>query len=186
VLPRLWAAIDLGICAIASAIRRRSKHCWVAILWHSKTAPHWRSTWARRRPMCGILVISGAERPFHHRMLRRLRRRGPDEIGFWSDHTIQIGHARLAIIGLDDRGTQPLESERHVLAYNGEIYNFNGLAERLRSEGSTVAGSSDAEVLLRAWARWGPAVLRDLDGFWAFVVYDKARRKLFLVRDQFG
>ena len=54
------------------------------------------------------------------------------------------------------------------------------------AEGSTVAGSSDAEVLLRAWARWGPAVLRDLDGFWAFVVYDKARRKLFLVRDQFG
>jgi asparagine synthase (glutamine-hydrolysing) len=136
--------------------------------------------------MCGILVIAGSERPFHHRMLRRLRRRGPDEVGFWSDRAIQIGHARLAIIGLDDRGTQPLESETHVLAYNGEIFNFNGLAERLRSEGITVAGSSDAEVLLRAWGHWGAAVLRDLDGFWAFVVYDKARRKLCLVRDQFG
>ena len=136
--------------------------------------------------MCGILVLSGVDQPFHHRLLRGLRRRGPDEIGFWSDRSVHIGHARLAVIGLDERGTQPLESATHVLAYNGEIYNFNALAQRLRAEGVEVDGSSDAEVLLRGWERWGAEVLRELDGFWAFVVYDKARRRLSLVRDQFG
>jgi len=136
--------------------------------------------------MCGILAISGADRPFHHRLLRSLRRRGPDDVGFWSDRTVQIGHARLAIIGLDDRGIQPLESATHVLAYNGEIFNFNAIAARLRAEGVAVTASNDAEVLLHAWTRWGSRILPDLDGFWAFVVYDKTQRRLFLVRDQFG
>jgi asparagine synthase (glutamine-hydrolysing) len=136
--------------------------------------------------MCGILAISGVDRPFHHRLLRSLRRRGPDDLGFWSDRTVQIGHARLAIIGLDDRGTQPLESATHVLAYNGEIFNFNAIAARLRAEGVAVTASNDAEVLLHAWTRWGSRILPDLDGFWAFVVYDKSQRRLFLVRDQFG
>lgn len=136
--------------------------------------------------MCGILVLSGVEQPFHHRLLRGLRRRGPDGIGFWSDRDVNIGHARLAIIGLDERGTQPLESATHVLAYNGEIYNFNAIAQRLRAAGVAVAGSSDAEVLLHAWGHWGPEILRELEGFWAFVVYDKTRRRLTLVRDQFG
>jgi asparagine synthase (glutamine-hydrolysing) len=136
--------------------------------------------------MCGILVLSGVEQPFHHRLLRSLRRRGPDEIGFWSDRAVQIGHARLAIIGLDDRGTQPLESATHVLAYNGEIFNFNAIAARLRAEGVAVTAANDAEVLLHAWTHWGSRILPDLDGFWAFVVYDKTQRRLFLVRDQFG
>jgi asparagine synthase (glutamine-hydrolysing) len=136
--------------------------------------------------MCGILAISGVDRPFHHRLLRSLRRRGPDDIGFWSDRRVQIGHARLAIIGLDDRGAQPLESATHVLAYNGEIFNFNAIAARLRAEGVAVAAANDAEVLLHAWTRWGSRILPDLDGFWAFVVYDKTQRRLFLVRDQFG
>jgi len=136
--------------------------------------------------MCGILVLSGVAQPFHHGLLHALRRRGPDGIGFWSDHTVSIGHTRLAIIGLDERGAQPLESPTHVLAYNGEIYNFNAIAQRLRAAGVAVTGSSDAEVLLHAWAHRGAEVLRELEGFWAFVIYDKARRRLSLVRDQLG
>ena len=136
--------------------------------------------------MCGILLLSGIEQPFHQRLLRGLRRRGPDGIGFWSDRAVDIGHARLAIIGLDERGEQPLESATHVLAYNGEIYNFNTIAQRLRAAGVAVAGSSDAEVLLQAWGYWGADILRELEGFWAFIIYDKARRRLSLVRDQFG
>ena len=136
--------------------------------------------------MCGILVLSGSNRPFHHELLRHLRRRGPDAIGFWADTAVQIGHARLAVIGLDERGTQPLESPTHVLAYNGEIFNFNKIAERLRADGVMLRASNDAEVLLHAWAHWGPAVLHELEGFWAFAIYDKLRRRLFLVRDQFG
>ena len=136
--------------------------------------------------MCGILVLCGVAQPFHHGHLRGLRRRGPDGIGFWSDHTVSIGHARLAIIGLDERGAQPLESSTHVLAYNGEIYNFNAIAQRLRAAGIAVTGSSDAEVLLHAWGYRGAEILRELEGFWAFAIYDKTRRRLSLVRDQFG
>lgn len=136
--------------------------------------------------MCGILVTSGVEKPFHHRSLRSLRKRGPDEIGFWTNRDVQMGHARLSIIGLDERGTEPMENETHVLAYNGEIYNFQEIRRRLEAEGVRSSGANDAEVLLQAWSHWGPAVLTALTGFWAFVVYDKRRRTLTLVRDQFG
>ena len=137
--------------------------------------------------MCGILAYSGLNRPFHHRLLESLRRRGPDAIGFWADERVQIGHTRLAIIGLDRRSTEPLENDTHVLAYNGEIYNFQDIKRRLEAAGvSTHGGGNDAEVLLHAWALWGPSILRDLTGFWAFAIYDKKTRKLFLVRDQFG
>jgi asparagine synthase (glutamine-hydrolysing) len=136
--------------------------------------------------MCGILLRYGGDRPFSHRLFRSLRRRGPDQFGFWTDGKLHMGHTRLAIIGLDERATEPLENETHVLGYNGEIYNFHDIARRLRSEGIEVSGANDAEVLLHAWSRWGASILTELTGFWAFVVYDKARRKLVLARDQFG
>lgn len=136
--------------------------------------------------MCGILLTAGIGRPFHHRLLKSLRRRGPDEIGFWGDQHVDIGHARLAIIGLDERGVEPLENERYVLAYNGEIYNFTDLRDRLHAEGDPVAGANDAEVLLQAWTRYGADILRDCTGFWAFVIYDKQRQTVTAVRDQLG
>jgi asparagine synthase (glutamine-hydrolysing) len=136
--------------------------------------------------VCGILVSSGLSKPFSHRQLRSLRKRGPDEIGYWADDRVRIAHARLSIIGLDDRATEPLESSSHVLAYNGEIYNFNDLKRRLEARRVPVTGANDAEVLLHAWSEWGPSVLAELAGFWAFAIYDKQRRTVTLVRDQFG
>jgi asparagine synthase (glutamine-hydrolysing) len=136
--------------------------------------------------MCGILVTSRLNRPFHHRQLKSLKRRGPDEIGFWSDQHVQIAHSRLSIIGLDERGTQPLENDRHVLAYNGEIYNFAEIRNKLSAAGVQVPGVTDSEVLLHAWSLWGAKVLTELQGFWSFVIYDKVARTLTLVRDQFG
>jgi asparagine synthase (glutamine-hydrolysing) len=137
--------------------------------------------------MCGILIRSGRERTsFHHRQLKSLRKRGPDEIGYWTDASVQMAHARLSIIGLDERGTEPIENDTHVLAYNGEIYNFLDIKDRLQGVGITLEGANDASVLLAAWQRWGAAILKDLVGFWAFVVYDKKNQTLTLVRDQFG
>lgn len=107
-------------------------------------------------------------------------------MGFWGDGLVQMAHRRLAIIGLDDRSTEPLENETHVLAFNGEIYNFLEIKRRLEAKGQALSGANDAAVLLHAWSHWGPAILPDLTGFWAFVVYDKINRKLTLVRDQFG
>src|SRR5262245_5094779 len=101
--------------------------------------------------MCGILVTYGSETPFHHRLLRGLRKRGPDSVGFWSDGKLNMGHTRLAIVGLDERGIEPLENDTHVLAYNGEIYNFIQLNDRLVAEGVAASGTNDAETLLHLW-----------------------------------
>ncbi len=136
--------------------------------------------------MCGILTVSGLQGPYHHRLLQSLRRRGPDGIGFWSDRRVHMGHTRLEVIGLDQRALEPMENERHVLSYNGEIYNFQEIRRRLRSHDVDLSGANDAEVLLHAWTRWGADILPDLAGFWAFVVYDKRTGHLTLVRDQFG
>jgi asparagine synthase (glutamine-hydrolysing) len=97
-----------------------------------------------------------------------------------------MAHARLAIIGLDERGAEPLENDTHVLSFNGEIYNYNEIRSQLQAKGVSIRGGNDAEILLHAWSIWGPKVLTKLTGFWAFVIYDKARRRLTLVRDQYG
>jgi asparagine synthase (glutamine-hydrolysing) len=136
--------------------------------------------------MCGILVSYAPTIPFHHRLLNGLKRRGPDSVGFWSDGKLHMAHTRLAIVGLDERGIEPLENDTHVLVYNGEIYNFLEVNRRLAAEGVHVSGANDAETLLYAWSHWGPACIDMFAGFWAFAIYDKVKRKLTLVRDQFG
>jgi asparagine synthase (glutamine-hydrolysing) len=136
--------------------------------------------------VCGILTISGLDSPYSHRLLESLRRRGPDGIGFWCDPRVQMGHSRLRIIGLDERALEPMEDRRHVLNFNGEIYNFQEIRRRLDGHGVDLTGANDAEVLLHAWTRWGADILPELVGFWAFVVYDKLTGRLTLVRDQYG
>ena len=136
--------------------------------------------------MCGILATRGLARPFHHGLVRSLKNRGPDALGFWMDREISMAHTRLSIIGLDERGTQPVEDERHVLAYNGEIYNFVEIQQKLKAAGVNLSNSGDTEVLLHAWTHWGPDILTELSGFWAFVIYDKRSHTLTLVRDQLG
>lgn len=136
--------------------------------------------------MCGILVTSHVDRPFHHRALQSLRKRGPDDVGFWTNGRVHLAQTRLAIIGLDERSSQPMENDRHVLAYNGEIYNFLEINKRLANEGVHLAPANDAEVLLHAWSRWGKDILTAFTGFWAFAIYDKQRHSLILGRDQLG
>lgn len=136
--------------------------------------------------MCGILVLSGTGSPFTHRQLASLRARGPDAIGFWSDNGVNVAQTRLAVVGVGDRGVGPFENERHVLSFNGEIYNFHQLRDRLRHAGVDLGGANDGEVLLHAWTHWGRAILTQLEGFWAFSVFEKESRTLTLVRDQLG
>ena len=135
--------------------------------------------------MCGILVVRNGP-VLSHRQLASLRKRGPDAIGYWTSPEISLSHTRLSIIGLDERGTQPLENERHVISFNGEIYNFQEIRASLLAANIRVRGATDTEVLLHAWTKWGPDILTRLTGFWAFAIYDKQERTLTLVRDQFG
>ena len=101
---------------------------------------------------------------------------------------VALGHQRLSIIDLSAAGHQPMCSpdSRVCITYNGEIYNYLELREELRAKGSTFASESDTEVILAAWREWGSACLERLNGMFAFVLLDRAQRRVFAARDRFG
>lgn len=117
-----------------------------------------------------------------------LAHRGPDGAGMLLEGSVGLGFRRLAIFDLSDTGSQPMESAdgRHVIVFNGAIYNFLELREQLRGLGHDFRSSSDTEVLLAAWRQWGADCLRRLNGMWAFLIYDRRERRLFGARDRFG
>jgi Asparagine synthase (glutamine-hydrolyzing) len=126
-------------------------------------------------------------------MVRSLSHRGPDDEGLWFDAQsgIALGHRRLAVIDLSPQGRQPMESPdgRYVISFNGEIYNFRLLAEELERTGLAPfwRGHSDTEVFLAAIVAWGlKEALRKSVGMFAFALYDKQERILYLVRDRMG
>lgn len=139
--------------------------------------------------MCGIVVATGPDAlRLVGTMCDRLRHRGPDARGTWSDPASQIamGHLRLSIIDLSDAGSQPMASAdgRYVIVFNGEVYNY----EELRKELSDYPfhSKTDTEVVIAAWARWGQASLDRMIGMFAFAVWDSHERTLVAVRDRFG
>ena len=120
-----------------------------------------------------------------------LKSRGPDDKGIWIDkkNNVFFGHRRLSIIELSNLGNQPMVShnKRYVIVFNGEIYNFLKLKNELEIENIKFVGNSDTEVLLEALAKWGiKKVLDKISGMFAFVLWDKKNKKLFLARDRFG
>jgi len=141
--------------------------------------------------MCGFTGFVSRSTPPNADALRAMgdtiRHRGPDGEGHYTDERCGIAHRRLSIIDLE-RGQQPMLSPdgRYVLAYNGEIYNFKLLREKLVSAGHTFVTNCDSEVLLHGYMEWGPEVLKKLRGMFAFVVWDKEQRELFGARDPFG
>jgi len=105
----------------------------------------------------------------------------------WTDHGVGLGHRRLSII--DVAGSpQPMHSAdgRAVIVFNGEIYNFRALRAELEQAGFTFRTNGDTEVILAAWQRWGPDCLARLDGMFAFALFDRDKRQLFLARDRVG
>ncbi|MEO0578396.1 MAG: asparagine synthase-related protein, partial [Pseudomonadota bacterium] len=136
--------------------------------------------------MCGLIATVGLARPFTHNTLDSLRNRGPDSIGFWSNGRLNVGHTRLAVLGLGHDNDEPMENERYVLAYNGEIYNFEALKKDISRDRPLPPHANDAAVLLEGWTLHGPAFLERMHGFWAFIFYDKLENKLILGRDQVG
>jgi asparagine synthase (glutamine-hydrolysing) len=135
--------------------------------------------------MCGIAGIVGSEASAEIalRMAQRLRHRGPDAEGLWTDVGVALSFRRLAIQDLTDAGSQPMVFGSHVLTYNGELYNH----ERLRSTlPGPWASSGDTEVLLRLLSTEGALSLTRLVGMFAFACWDNRSKSLLLARDRLG
>lgn len=143
--------------------------------------------------MCGICGgMSLAGRPpvsQEHlgRMLERLRHRGPDDSGFYRDERVGLAHARLSIIDLEG-GRQPIanEDESVWVVLNGEIFNYPELRAELIKRGHRFRTRTDTEVLVHGYEEKGEEFVRDLNGQFAFALWDRKRRRLLLVRDRFG
>jgi asparagine synthase (glutamine-hydrolysing) len=114
--------------------------------------------------------------------------RGPDGEGQYIDGIIGLGHRRLAIIDLSPAGHQPMISanKKIILSYNGEVYNFRELRIELERLGYQFQSQTDSEVVLNAWVEWGENCVHHFNGMFAFSVWDKQKKTLFLVRDRYG
>jgi len=149
--------------------------------------------------MCGIVGRVELEPSQQQRdpaaALSLIAHRGPDGGGCWisADKRVVLGHRRLAIIDLSPSGAQPMTAVQGQvsLTYNGEIYNFQELRKQLKERGQSFQGGSDTEVLLAAYLEWGTGCLDQLEGMFAFGIYDgrpevSRRGKLLLARDRVG
>ena len=143
--------------------------------------------------MCGITGIFdlGGRRQIDRGLLQRMNEsqhhRGPDEGELYSETALGFGHRRLAIIDLA-AGQQPLFNEDRsvVTVFNGEIYNYRALMAELIECGHVFKTRSDTETLVHAWEQWGTACVSRLIGMFAFAIWDRNQKTLFLARDHLG
>ncbi len=144
--------------------------------------------------MCGLAGILRPDgepvRPEEAaKMIDAIRHRGPDDDGVWAEGPVALGHLRLSILDLSPNAAQPMHSHdgRFVLAYNGEIFNFPSLRMQLERCGVPLRSTGDTEVLLEHLARRGvEPTLADLEGDFAFALWDRRDRVLSLARDRHG
>jgi asparagine synthase (glutamine-hydrolysing) len=143
--------------------------------------------------MCGIagLVVPPGDAPdldVLGRMTDVLAHRGPDDRGIECLGNVGLGHRRLSIIDLSPAGHQPMATADGAqwITYNGEIYNYIELRQELVLDGHDFRSTSDTEVILAAWRRWGPACLERLNGIFAFAIWEPGTGRLFLARDRLG
>lgn len=136
--------------------------------------------------MCGICGLGWKDERLIKRMTKKLNHRGPDGHGTWTAPGASLGHTRLAIIDLSKRGAQPMRRGNLTITFNGEIYNYKAIKEELEAAGKKFTSGSDTEVLLAAYERWDEGMLDRLNGMFAFCIYDRKKRELFLARDRFG
>ncbi len=140
--------------------------------------------------IAGIVVPDGEEvcRDTLAAMTATLRHRGPDADGLWLEANVGLGHRRLAVIDLSQAADQPLGNEDGSVQVilNGEIYNFQALRRELAAKGHVFRTQSDTEALAHGWEEWGSELPRRLRGMFAFVLYDRRQRLVFLARDRVG
>ncbi|MFY7667993.1 MAG: asparagine synthase (glutamine-hydrolyzing) [Crocinitomicaceae bacterium] len=144
--------------------------------------------------MCGIAGILSKSNPVQIRELKKMtdiiHHRGPDGDGHWINEmgNVGFGHRRLSIIDLSNYASQPMHfgNGRFTITFNGEIYNYLEIRQDLLQKGYTFSSNSDTEVLLALYAQKGAACLEELDGMFAFAIWDDLEKVLFCARDRFG
>lgn len=156
--------------------------------------------------MCGIAgawIARGADgasdsTAIVSRMVEALGHRGPDGRGVAActepgaesrtGPAVALGHTRLAILDLSDRGAQPMRADRTPswITFNGEVYNFRTVRGELQARGRLFASETDTEVILQGYEEWGEAVIDRLQGMFAFALWDGRRGRLILARDRVG
>ena len=143
--------------------------------------------------MCGIagLINFNIENLNHDplkRMTESIVHRGPDDFGYFNDHNVAFGFRRLSILDTSMMGHQPMETNdgRYVIVFNGEIYNFKEIRKTLSSYGYPFKTNCDTEVILYAFKHWGIDCIQKFNGMFAFAIYDKQKKTVFLARDRLG
>jgi len=144
--------------------------------------------------MCGILGViqnKPIERGFFKNKILKLKHRGPDHIDtmFFHDDQVALGHSRLSIIDLNVTGHQPMCNEDQTIwvTYNGEIYNYIELRNKLISNGHSFKSNSDTEVIIHGYEEWGlKGLVNRIEGMFAFGIWDNNKQKLFAARDRLG
>lgn len=141
--------------------------------------------------MCGLVAVIGKKfsKNSMEIALESLKHRGPDEFGIWQNGSkdVTLGHTRLSIIGLNS-GLQPLTNNDQslVAVVNGEFYDYKKIHKELSEDGYKFKTSSDSEIILGLYERYGTSCLKYLRGEFAFVLYDLRNRLIFAARDYFG
>lgn len=137
--------------------------------------------------MCAINGFNFKDEALIKKMNATTAHRGPDGTGVFLDNAISLGHDRLSILDLSDVASQPMKSAdgRLVIVFNGEIYNYRELKAELKGD-YPFRTTSDTEVILAAYAKWGKECVKKFNGIFAFAIWDAAKQELFLARDHAG
>lgn len=153
----------------------------------------WPGRVSRGTRMCGIAGIWHFDgRPVDRDGLARatsaVSHRGPDDQGVFIDGAVGLGHRRLSIIDTSDAGHQPISNEDGSiwLTYNGEVYNFAELRPELEAKGHHFRSRTDSEVIVHAYEEWGVDAVTRFNGMFAFALWDRRTRRMWLVRDRLG
>lgn len=138
--------------------------------------------------MCGINGFNWVDRNLINEMNKCINHRGPDNEGIFVDNYISLGHTRLSIIDLSQKGKQPMtnEDESIWITYNGETYNFLLLRKQLENRGHIFNSRTDAEVILHSYIEEGAKSFEKYNGIFAFCIYDINESSIYLVRDRLG
>ncbi|MCI0380443.1 MAG: asparagine synthase (glutamine-hydrolyzing) [Gemmataceae bacterium] len=143
--------------------------------------------------MCGIVGVANRKgntvsANLLKRMTDLIAHRGPDSEGHYTEGSVGLGHRRLAIIDLSPLGHQPMSNETGdvLITFNGEIYNFQKLRVELEARGHHFHSQTDTEAIVHAYEEWGDDCVRRFNGMFAFAIWDKPKKRLFLARDRYG